>query len=148
MQLLLIGLALCIIAGLSFYAGRLLFQLKQQNARQQRVRTKRIETIIESVQTIALAMQQQQCNLSEGVIRLTHLLEAIPLNPAPDYRQDYPAVFALYDQIKHFPTHNARNSLSKSERRQQDKEREQIESDYESQVLREVDALKQFSIDI
>ena len=51
-----IAIAVCIIIALGFYAGRLLFLLKQQNQRQQQVREQRIATISESIFTIAKAM--------------------------------------------------------------------------------------------
>ncbi|GEA09646.1 DUF2489 domain-containing protein [Alteromonas sp. KUL49] len=85
-----IYLAVCfaalIIIGLSFYAGRLLFLLKQQKERQNSVRSKRIYNISESVHVIAMAMEQQQCELSEGVIRIVNLLNALPIDPQPDFK--------------------------------------------------------------
>ncbi|MBT0586665.1 DUF2489 domain-containing protein [Alteromonas oceanisediminis] len=142
---LLIAGALLIVVGLSFYAGRLLFQLKQQTTRQTAARQVRIDNITQSIQTIALAMEQQQCNLSEGVIRICNLLDAMPLTPQPNYRADFPATYELYEKISHFPTHDARNALTKLQRRTQDNERENIESEYESKVLMEVSRLKNIS---
>ncbi|MGQ8367048.1 DUF2489 domain-containing protein [Glaciecola sp. 1036] len=144
LQWILVGLGALIILGLGIYAGRLLFLLKAQNDRQQAARNKRIETITKSIQTIAFAMEQQQCDPSEGAIRICNLLEALPLDPQPDFVQKYPAMFALYADIQHFPTHEARQALSKAERRQQDTQREQIESDYESKIQPELVELKQF----
>jgi hypothetical protein len=97
-----------------------------------------------SIQTIAFAMHQQQCDLSEGVIRICRLLEAMPLDPLPDYQNHYPAVHALFDKVKNYPTHEQRNALSKKERRAQDKEREQFESEAESAILLEAEKLKVF----
>lgn len=146
MQLTLIFLALAIILGLGFYAGKLLFQLKQQTQKQEQARRSRIDTITESIRTIALAMEQQQCDLSEGVIRICNLLDAIPVLPQPNYAKEYPATYGLHEKIRHFPTHDARNALTKQERRQQDKEREEIESQYESDVIKEVGQLKQLQV--
>ncbi len=140
----LISIAALIIIGLGIYAGRLLFLLQAQNDRQTAVRNKRIQNISESIQTIAFAMEQQQCDPSEGAIRICNLLLAIPIVPQPDYKLDYPAIFELYDRIKHFPTLEARNSLSKKERRKQDREREQIESELSSDVQKEVSRLRTF----
>ncbi|WP_100644158.1 DUF2489 domain-containing protein [Alteromonas facilis] len=142
----LIVLACAIIAGLSFYAGKLLYQLREQTLKQEQAREARVERITESIQTIAFAMQQQQCDLSEGVIRLYHLLDALPVLPQPDFATHFPAVHSLYDRVCHFPTHEARNALSKAERRQQDKEREEIESIHEADILKELDALKVFDV--
>lgn len=146
MQLTLIILGLVIISGLGFYAGKLLFQLKQQTQKQTEARNKRIANITESIQTIAHAMEQQQCDLSEGVIRICNLLDAIPVLPQPNYALEYPAVYELYAKIRHFPTHDARNALTKQERRRQDKEREEIESQFESDIIKEVGRLKSLSV--
>lgn len=135
-----------VIAGLSVYAGKLLFLVKAQNTRQQAVRDKRIASMRSSIQTIAFAMQQQQCDLSEGVIRICNLLDALPLNPLPNYPSIYPATHALYEKVKDYPTHEARARLSKSERRAQDKEREQFESELESAILVETEALRNFDV--
>lgn len=139
-----VGIAALIIIALGVYAGRLLFLLQAQNRRQQHTRDKRIQSISESIQTIAFAMEQQQCEPSEGVIRICNLLLAMPIVPQPDYKSDYPAVFELYERIKHFPTLDARNSLSRKERKKQDKEREQIESELSSEVQKEVTKLRTF----
>lgn len=139
-----VGIAALIIIALGVYAGRLLFLLQAQKQRQQLTRDKRIQSISESIQTIAFAMEQQQCEPSEGVIRICNLLLAMPIEPQPDYKSDYPAVFELYERIKHFPTLDARNSLSRKERKKQDKEREHIESELSSEVQKEVTKLRTF----
>jgi hypothetical protein len=141
----LMALGAAIIVGLSIYAGRLLFLLKAQNERSHKARQKRIESMTVSIQTIAFAVQQQQCDLSEGAIRICRLLEAMPLDPQPDYAQHYPALHSLFDKVKEYPTHEARQALSKTERREQDKERGQIESELESKILIEVEKLKGFN---
>nr|WP_136250684.1 DUF2489 domain-containing protein [Ningiella ruwaisensis] len=141
----LLALAALIIVGLSVYAGKLLYMLKAQNKRHLVAREKRIVNITQSIQTIAFAMQQQQCDLSEGAIRICRLLEAMPLDPQPDYERDFPALHNLFEKVKDYPTHEARNALPKSERRAQDKEREEFESELESSILVELEQLKRFN---
>lgn len=141
----LLALGAAIIVGLSIYAGRLLFLLKAQNDRNHKARQKRIDSMTISIQTIAFAVQQQQCDLSEGAIRICRLLEAMPLDPQPDHAQHYPALHSLFHKVKEYPTHAARQALSKSERREQDKERGQIESELESEILVEVEKLKTYN---
>lgn len=143
--LLLIG-AVVIIIGLGIYAGKLLFLLQLQNKKQTQVRQQRIDNIQSSIQTIAFAMLQQQCELSEGAIRICNLLEALPIDPLPNYKDDYPSLFKLFESVKHFPTHQDRAKLSKKTRREQDKQREQLESEFESEVLKEAKLLKQFAL--
>lgn len=135
---------IAIILGLGFYAGRLLFLLKQQNNRQQAARDKRVETISESVVTISMAMEQQQCDLSEGAIRIVNLLHALPVDPQPDFRNRFPHIHALFVAVSGFAVLEARQKLSKAERRKQDAAREQIESEHESKVLDELPEIKAY----
>ncbi|MCC2616913.1 DUF2489 domain-containing protein [Aestuariibacter halophilus] len=137
------GIALCIVLPLAFYAGKLLHQLRAQTVRQNAVRTARLANLTESIQTIALAMQQQQCNLSEGAIRLVNLLEALPLATPPNCQSDYPALYALYLEVRDLPTHDARKALPRNERQAQDRVREEHEARLESAILTEIQPLTQ-----
>jgi hypothetical protein len=137
-----------IIAGLAFYAGRLLFLLAQQNERQRKNRQTRIDNITESIETIAKAMEQQQCDLSEGAIRICNLLEALPIDPKPDFRTKFPSIFELFVAISGFATLDARKALDKKTRRAQDREREDIESRHESSVLSELPSITDFCTQI
>lgn len=138
------GVALVVILGLGFYAGRLLFLLKQQKKRKNDATNARIANISESIILISKAMEQQQCDLSEGVIRIVNLLNALPLNNPPDFKAKFPHTHALFVEISGFAVLEARQQLSKQERRKQDKAREQIESEYESKVLDELPGVKTF----
>lgn len=138
------SIALLIIIGLGFYAGKLLFLLKQQKAQQEATRTGRVKTISESIALIAKAMEQQQCDLSEGVIRIVNLLNALPLVEPPNYKAQYPHIHSLFIEVSGFAILEARQKLTKVERRKQDLAREQIESEYESKVLAELPALQAY----
>jgi hypothetical protein len=129
---------------LSFYAGKLLSQVNEQKQKKDKLRQDRVTNIMQSVHVIALAIEQQQCDLSEGVIRLTNLLDALPLSPQPKFAELYPAIYGLYYKISHFATHEARASLTKKERRQQDKDRMAIEADFETSIIDEVIKLRAY----
>jgi len=138
--------ALSIVVGLTSYAGYLIFKLRiQQKLRSQKIQY-RIDNISESIQTIAKALDQQQCNLSEGCIRLFHLLEAIPVKDKPDFSQQFRGLYSLYEQVKDFPTHDVRKLQSKRETKHQDLQREEIEAQLESQILNDVLVLKTFTV--
>ena len=138
------GIALLIIVGLGFYAGKLLFLLKQQKARQEATRQSRIANITDSNIVIAKAMDQQQCDLSEGVIRIVNLLNALPIKTPPDFKAQYPQIYALFAEISGFAVLEERQKLPKSERKKQDVAREQIESEFESKVLAELPPLQSY----
>jgi hypothetical protein len=141
-----ITVAVLIVAGLGFYAGSLLSKVKAQKDARNKKTQDRVDTITLSIQTIAKAVSQQQCNLSEASIRLYHLLEAIPVNNKPDYSHAYPSIYALYEQVKDLPTHQARKEQSKLETRKQDMKREEIEAQLESKILLEMQSLSTFSV--
>ena len=129
---------------LNLLTYKLLFLLKQQKAQQEATRTGRVKTISESIALIAKAMEQQQCELSEGVIRIVNLLNALPLVEPPNYKAQYPHIHSLFIEVSGFAILEARQKLTKAERRKQDLAREQIESEYESKVLAELPALQAY----
>ena len=140
----LVILGLVIIAALGVYAGKLLYLLRQQNQRQANARNKRIDKITESIFVIVKAMQQQQCDLSEGTIRICNLLAALPIENQPNYKSLFPQIHTLYIEISGFAILEAREKLSKVEKRKQDRAREEIESEYESLVLPELDKIASY----
>jgi hypothetical protein len=126
-----------IIAVLAFIAGRLLAQLRQQRQAQQQVNDKRDNHVVESVVTIAMAMEQGQCELSEGALRIAVLLEHHSSTVTTDYVSRYPAIHDMYERIKHMPTHSARKQRPKAEIRAMDREREGYERELEQALVAE-----------
>lgn len=143
---LLICAALLIIAVLAYYAGKMLFLLNQQKKKSANNKQQRIERILESLQTISKAVEQQQCNLSEASIRLYHLHESLPVENKADYATTYPGLYELYMRVSDLPTHEARQQLSRQALRLQDTAREESEAELESQILHEVAKLKTFPL--
>lgn len=127
-----------IVVALAFYAGRLLGQLKQQNQRRDAALAKRNENLHESIVTIAKAMEQGQCPLSEGALRLVVLLDLRVESLEAKYASRYPALHDMYERIKHMPTHEARKQYPKQEIRKMDAEREGYEQELENVILNDV----------
>jgi hypothetical protein len=146
MNIAFIVIASSIVVILAFYAGSLIFKLRTQRKLRNQKTQQRIDNISESIQTIAKALEQQQCNLSEGCIRLFHLLEALPVKDKPDFSQQFTGLYSLYEQVKDFPTHDVRKSQSKNETKQQDLQREELEAQLEYQILKDVSVLKTFAV--
>ena len=146
MNIVFLLVALSIVAVLAFYAGSLLFKLRTQQQLRNKKTQQRIDNISISIQTIAKALEQQQCNLSEGCIRLFHLLEALPLKDKPDFSKQFTGLYSLYEKVKDLPTHDDRKSQTKRETQHQDLQREELESQMESQILKDVSVLKSFTV--
>lgn len=141
-----LSLSILIVAALAYYAGRLLFLLRQQTKKQNQIRSKRIDNIVQSIQTIAAATEQQQCDLSEASIRICRLLAALPIKNIPDFSIPYPSLHELYKRVEEMPTHEIRAALTRADRQHQDKVRQQHESELETDILKEVTRLKRFTI--
>ncbi|MFZ7276394.1 DUF2489 domain-containing protein [Avibacterium endocarditidis] len=133
---LLIALGLLIIVGMAAYAVKLLRALKSQKQTLENARLARVKRLKESIEIIARAMQNGDCNLSEGAIRLKMLLDPLGLKITT-----YPALAELYDVVKEMPTHQARKELKKNERMRLDLTRESAEADLESKILLELNQL-------
>ena len=130
-------LGVLLILVMAAYAGSLLLALKKQQNTLENARTARATHLKESIVIIAKAMQNGDCNPSEGVIRLKMLLD-----PLGQQRLDaYPAMFQLYQVVMDMPTHEARRSLKKNERMRLDLTRENAEAELEQQIHPELQQL-------
>lgn len=128
----LFGLGVLIVAGLAFYLGQLLFQLRDQQQKQQQAlqqhqkkQAEHQQYLLDSIVFIGKATLEQQCELSEAALRMWVLLE----NLKPDLAQAsrWPGLYGMYDCVKSMPTHEARKELDKKELRRQDHVRQQTE---------------------
>ena len=124
---------------LASYLGYLMSRLKLQkqvmhlrDKQLQEERAKRIESIRESLRIISLAVIQEQCEISEGCIRIKKLLDQLE-----DLKKQVglSVIDDLYGKIEHFAILEERKNLSKQEKFDQDKERFQIEDDYREQFI-------------
>ncbi len=143
-------LAFLIIAGLSFYAGKLLFLLKKQKQQQEKLRQQqeqkakeRKEFQVSSIKTIAAAVIREECELSEGAIRACVLLDNYA-GSTDGFKEQYPNCYSFYEKIRDFATHEARKKLSKQDRMRQDKQRWMLEVELKDKLLEEFTLLSDF----
>lgn len=138
---LLIGAA--IIIGLSFYAGRLLWLVRAQEQAAAASTAKKNQYLIDSIVGICKAMQAEQCELSEGTLRVWVLLDHLEQSDKPDPVVSYPGMHRMYDVVKDMPTHSARKKQDKAHIKQLDSIREQAEVDLKDFILADVEKLLQ-----
>lgn len=129
-------LAIVIVVAMAVYAGYLLLALQKQRKAIENARSARAKRIKESVVIIAKAMQNGDCNHSEGVIRLKMLLD-----PLGHKLKTYQAMYQLYEVVMDMPTHEKRRELKKNERMRLDLQRESAEADLEKKILLEIHQL-------
>ncbi len=130
-------LAIAIISGLALYAVKLLLQLKKQQHAEKNQIKERNQNLAESIDTIGMAMEQGQCDYSEGVLRICVLLDHLKPNSPIDFTQVYPQMYNFYDKIKDIATHEKRTNLSINERMRQDAERLKYEAENKSAIEQE-----------
>ena len=128
--------AVCIIVGMIGYATYLLLALQKQKKALQQARRNRINRIKESIEIIAKAMLNGDCNLSEGVLRLKMLLEPVGMSI-----KNHVTMLQLYEVVETMPTHEARNALKKNERMRLDLQRESADAALEKNIKLELHQL-------
>lgn len=131
------ALALCFV--LAAIAIFLYLRLRRVQAAQNQKIEERLDYWRESARIVALAVVQEQCDLSEGCLRLRYIL-----NQLGDTRV---TLEAMGEELAPFATHKARQSLALEERFKQDQQRLMIEDKYRVELLdlcREVAATYDF----
>ena len=138
-----ITLAVLVIIVLAYYAGTLIWQVKEQQQNKSAEQAKRLKYITDSIFHIAKAMQAEQCESSEGVLRIWVLLEHYNKEQAEPklYKEIYPGYAALYNEIKDMPTHEARKKFSKKEILKLDLERMDAEQKHAEQITLDTNQL-------
>ncbi len=138
-----------IIMLLAGYAISLIIKLRQQlqqQAEAAQVQLKNTQQhdnkIYNSVIIIVRAMKEEQCDFSEGCWRLTVLLQSLTNKPQ---EQQFPAIFRLYDGIKHLAILDARKALTKQQRMKEDLERVKIEATLSAEIKAELEHLHQYA---
>ncbi len=133
---------------LSIGVGYFYIKLKQETKKkiaehdkmeaQREAREKERQAFVrDSLITIARAFVQKQCEASEACIRLRMLIDRIDFVE----NEDFPIIFSMYEEIKHFDTHQNRKDLSKQDRFSQDKQRFAIEDKHMDNLISECNKL-------
>lgn len=151
LKIFLIVLAALILISLAGYALHLMMKLKLQKRREKELieeakqaQKERYLRILDSIDVIARAMMSEQCDLSEGVLRLKPLLDVLGRKLSR-----YTAMWALYQVVENMPILDERKNLKRNERMKLDLEREAKEAELESdikiecyQLLQDIEEIK------
>lgn len=138
-----------IIAGLivlllAAYATYLLLKIRQQKQQQKQASVAQsekhdaqVKSIIESITSIAKAMQQEQCPTIEGCIRLKVLIDQLRLED--ELRDNFEVFYTIYDKTAHIPTHQGWSDLQTKEKMTHTKLMMELESEYDSEIKQAID---------
>ena len=107
---------------------------------QQKLADKR-RYLTDSIILICRAMLEQQCELSEGALRVWVLLDHLQPDRQPDPVLSYPGLHQMYQVVKDMPTHEARKQQTKQQLFQQDKIRLNAEQELKQAILADSKAL-------
>lgn len=132
----LIAGAVIIVLALATYASMLLIALHKQKKHLNTHKQKRLDYLYDSVETIAKAMRSDECNLSEGVIRLNGLLPSLNMR-----LEDYKSMYQLYLVVMDMPTHEKRNEIPRNHRMRLDLTRESSEVTHEKGIKLDIERL-------
>ncbi len=143
-------LGIVIIGVLAAIATKLMRQLSQQKLAQtqakkaqQLAHQQHDKKIISSVIIIVRAMKEEQCDLAEGCWRLSVLLDSLKLSK--ELQLQFPAIFQLYEAIKHMPILEERKKLEKKARMKLDLERMKVEATLADDIKRDLELLHQYA---
>lgn len=145
LKIFLIVLAVLILVSLAGYAFHLMMKLRLQKKREQALieeakvaQKARYLRILDSLDVIARAMISEQCDLSEGVLRLKPLLDVLGKKLS-----HYTAMWELYQVVENMPILEERKQLKRNERMKLDLEREAKEVELSEQIKLECQQLLQ-----
>lgn len=139
-QLLLILIGLALIGALLWYIVRAL-RIERQAKAEKAAKLREIESkaqeqrdyLIESVQVISRAMQDEQCELAEGCIRLKVLLDH--LAPFLHEHEDFSIISTMYESTKHMPILDEWKKLKLRQRHKLTLEREALEDQHRESII-------------
>ena len=138
-----LGVVVLLLGGyLGFLWSQIQNQKKLNKRKQEELQQKLDEQkkyVVDSLDIIALATLQGQCDLSECCIRVKNLIDYFPDQAQ---KNNFLVFQQMYEEIKKFPTHEARNKQSKQETFNQDKERFRIEDKYRDRMLKSLELLR------
>lgn len=127
LRIFLMVLAALILISLGGYALHLMLKVRAQKKHEQalieqakQAQKDRYIRILDSIEVIARAMISEQCDFSEGVLRLKPLLDVLGRKLS-----DYTAMWALYGVVENMPILDERKNLKRNERMKLDLERKQ-----------------------
>lgn len=136
-----------VVLGLSIYLGYLWRMIRHQKVESQKkeeeinARKKEQEKyVVDSLDIIALATIQNQCDSSECCIRVKNLIDYFP---ELSKKKEMQVFHQMYEEIKDFPTHEKRAEQSKQETFKQDQKRFRIEDKYRDRLLKSLEILRQ-----
>ena len=104
---------------------------------------KRRQSMIESIQILAQAVETDQIEYSEACLRVKGLLDHV--EPALLLKSPFSIFQQVHDKLQHMPTHQARLETEQKFVSKMDKERYAIEQNHAAEIRRAAAALRVYT---
>lgn len=145
-----IVLSLALYALYLHYQVKIKYKLAQKNDEEERLiaqenLTKRNNNIIKDIRFIAQALVTEQCEITEGVLRIHHLADAIDSDLM--LQQEFASIHQHFIACKDMAIKEAYQALTKKQRFQQDQQRFRLEEACKDHVMDEAKLLIQYAFD-
>lgn len=127
-----------LVLGLAGYAAYLWAQVLRLERAKQKVKQERLQQLQGQLAVMARAVLTEQVNLTEGVLRISAMLQTIEEPVAADVA----VIHEMAETALQFAIGEARSQLPRAERERQDGVREALESRYEATVKAAVKRLQ------
>ncbi|MBS3804828.1 MAG: DUF2489 domain-containing protein [Oleiphilaceae bacterium] len=120
--------------------ARVIKQTKVREARHRSFRAERRDSMIDSIRVLAMAIEQDQVEYSEGCLRIKGLLDHVE----PELLEQSPfQVFQeIHNHLEHMPTHQARQETDLRFVQKMDRERYALEAKHSDRIRRAATALR------
>lgn len=128
------GLAVVILAGLGAYAFTLWKEVRRREAFKRDEVERANQQCLYSLDAIARSMISRQVDLVEGSMRCKVLLEII--DPTLLERTDFRVFADVHERTSHLNTHSARKELTLKERLDEDRQRMDVEAEFETPLIK------------
>lgn len=120
--------------------------LSDNRKRQQKAdafQARRRQDMIDSIRVIAMAIEENQVEYSEACLRIKGLLDHV--EPALMGKAPYRVFMEVYEQLRHMPTHQARQDTEARFVEKMDKERFSVEKRHADEIRRAATAIRNHS---
>lgn len=117
-------------------------QQQRSDAKTHALQEERRSSMIESIQVLAMAVEQNQMEYSEACLRIKGLLEHVK----PELLDETPyRIFReINDRIEHMPTHEERQQTDQHFVRKMDQERFALEKEHADAIRRAATAIRHY----
>ena len=135
------GIGAAIIIALSIWAGRLLYQLRQQQkqSRDDPGPTRAQNQARSSIVVLAKGALREQVDITEAAIRIATLLDYLAIDEVA--RARFSHVYQLSAATAHIPRLEQWQQLSKAQRREYRREKEQLEQQHNAPLRTNLELL-------